>query len=118
MISVILPAFNEEKNIARTAETLSGILTSANIPYELLFVDDGSTDGTWTEIRKASNSNPQIRGLHFSRNFGKESAMFAGLEKAEGDCCGNRAMKLWKASRKTAERSPAHTALPQTPFMP
>ena len=87
MISVILPAFNEEKNIARTAETLSGILTSANIPYELLFVDDGSTDGTWAEIRKASDSNPQIRGLHFSRNFGKESAMFAGLEKAEGDCC-------------------------------
>ena len=87
MISVILPAFNEEKNIARTPETLSGILTSANIPYELLFVDDGSTDGTWAEIRKASDSNPQIRGLHFSRNFGKESAMFAGLEKAEGDCC-------------------------------
>ena len=60
MISVILPAFNEEKNIARTAETLSGILTSANIPYELLFVDDGSTDGTWAEIRKASDSNPKI----------------------------------------------------------
>ena len=54
MISVILPAFNEEKMIAEAAGTLSGILTSAKIPYELLFVDDGSTDGTWNEIRKAS----------------------------------------------------------------
>ena len=87
MLSVIIPAFNEEKMISRTAETLLEILQKENIPCELLFVDDGSTDATWAEIRQAANKSAAVRGIHFSRNFGKESAMFAGLEKAKGNCC-------------------------------
>ena len=87
MLSVIIPAFNEEKMISRTAETLLEILQKENIPCELLFVDDGSTDATWAEIRQAANKSAAVRGIHFSRNFGKESAMFAGLEKAKGSCC-------------------------------
>ncbi len=87
MLSVILPAYNEEKMIAAAAEVISGILLDAGIPYELLFVDDGSRDRTWAEINAAAERNPQVRGLHFSRNFGKEAAMFAGLERAGGDCC-------------------------------
>ncbi len=87
MISVIIPSYKEEKMIPLTADTISRILSAENIPYELLFVDDGSSDGTWQEIQKASQANPNVRGIHFSRNFGKESAMFAGLEKANGDCC-------------------------------
>lgn len=86
MISVIIPAFNEEKMIPLTAKTISSILTEAGIPYELLFIDDGSRDRTWQEIQNASRAVPGVRGVHFSRNFGKEAAMFAGLERADGDC--------------------------------
>ncbi|MBQ9686831.1 MAG: glycosyltransferase family 2 protein [Oscillospiraceae bacterium] len=68
---------------ARMAEILGG----AGIDYELLFVDDGSKDGTWAEITRCAADDPHVVGVHFSRNFGKESAMFAGLETAKGDCC-------------------------------
>ena len=87
MLSVILPSYNEEQMIAAAAETVTGILDGAGIEHELLFVDDGSRDGTWAEIQKAAQSDPHVVGVHFSRNFGKESAMFAGLEQARGDCC-------------------------------
>ena len=85
-ISVIIPAYNEEKMIAKTANTISGILEEAKIEYELLFINDGSKDNTWTEIVKQANQNNKIKGVCFSRNFGKEAAMFAGLDYAIGDC--------------------------------
>ena len=87
MLSVILPSYNEEKMIATAAGTITGILDEARIDHELLFVDDGSRDKTWEEIERVSASNPHVVGVHFSRNFGKEAAMFAGLEQARGDCC-------------------------------
>lgn len=87
MLSVILPSYNEEKMIATAVETVTGILDGEGIDHELLFVDDGSRDKTWEEIQKASRADPRVVGVHFSRNFGKEAAMFAGLEQARGDCC-------------------------------
>ncbi len=87
MLSVVLPAYNEEKMLAKAAETISGILEDAAISYELIFVNDGSRDGTWQEIEKAAKKNRHIVGVHFSRNFGKESAIFAGMANASGDCC-------------------------------
>ena len=87
MLSVIIPAYNEEKMIQKTAVTVSGILKRASIPYEILFINDGSRDGTWKQIEAAAERNPQVKGIHFSRNFGKESAIFAGLANASGDCC-------------------------------
>ena len=87
MLSVILPSYNEEKMIAVAAETLAGILDTVKIPFELLFVNDGSKDGTWNEICRAREKDSRVCGVCFSRNFGKEAAMFAGLEKARGDCC-------------------------------
>ena len=87
MLSVILPSYNEEQMIAVAAATITGILDEAGIDHELLFVDDGSRDRTWDEILRASEGDPRVVGLHFSRNFGKEAAMFAGLEHAKGDCC-------------------------------
>ena len=87
MLSVILPAYNEEQLIAAAAGTVSGILDEAGIAHELLFIDDGSRDATWAEIQRASQRDGRVVGLHFSRNFGKEAAMFAGLEQARGDCC-------------------------------
>lgn len=87
MLSVVLPAYNEEKMLTKAAKTISGILEDAAISYELVFVNDGSKDNTWREIEKAAAENPHIAGIHFSRNFGKESAIFAGLANASGDCC-------------------------------
>lgn len=87
MISIIIPAYNEKVNIERTAKTVSGILEEAKIPFELVFVDDGSTDGTYGEICRLADLDDRIRGAEFSRNFGKEAAIFAGLELAQGDAC-------------------------------
>ena len=87
MLSVILPAYNEEKMIEKAADTIHEILQGEHIPHELVFVNDGSKDGTWQEIEKLSAKRDYVRGVSFSRNFGKESAMLAGLANAEGDCC-------------------------------
>lgn len=87
MLSVIIPAYNEEKMIQKTAYTVDGILGKEAIPYEIVFINDGSRDGTWEQIEAAAERNPQVKGIHFSRNFGKESAIFAGLANASGDCC-------------------------------
>lgn len=86
MLSVIIPSYNENENIIRTASVVAGILCSENIPYEIIFVDDGSSDGTWNQICAAGEKDPNVRGIGFSRNFGKEGAIFAGLKSAEGEC--------------------------------
>ncbi|MDD2957045.1 MAG: glycosyltransferase family 2 protein [Lachnospiraceae bacterium] len=86
VLSVVLPAYNEEAMLHKAADTLKTVLEGEKIEYELVFVDDGSKDGTWREIEKAAAGDPHVRGIHFSRNFGKESAIFAGLATASGDC--------------------------------
>ena len=87
LLSVILPAYNEEKMIEKAGTVIGRILEEQKIPYEIVFVDDGSKDRTWAEIDRTAVNNPHIAGVHFSRNFGKESAMLAGLANAKGDCC-------------------------------
>ena len=87
LLSVIIPSFNEESNIRNTVDTLSAVLQREHIAYELLFVSDGSKDQTFPLIRSASLQDNRVRGVQFSRNFGKEAAIFAGLRLAEGDCC-------------------------------
>ena len=86
MLSVIVPAFNEQENIENTAAVLTGVMKDSGIEYELIFVDDGSKDNTWSLIDKLTATDPCIRGLKFSRNFGKEGAIFAGLKRCTGDC--------------------------------
>ena len=85
LLSIVLPAYNEEQNIPNTVRTLSELLEDRGIEYELVFISDGSRDGTFSEIQKAAAENPRIRGAEFSRNFGKEAAIFAGLELAGGN---------------------------------
>lgn len=85
VLSVVLPAYNEELMIAKTCRVLRDVLGEAGISYELVLVDDGSKDSTWKEIQKAGEKDACILGVHFSRNFGKEAAIFAGLAHARGD---------------------------------
>lgn len=86
MLSVVIPAFNEQEMVPAATGQIDGILSRAGIPHELIFIDDGSRDATWAEIRAESEHRDTVRGVHFSRNFRKEAAIFAGLQAADGDC--------------------------------
>ncbi len=85
LISLLIPLYNEEKQIPLTLDTLIPMLRDLPVDYELILVDDGSKDKTWELINQASIKNTRIIGLRFSRNFGKEAAICAALDKASGD---------------------------------
>ena len=84
-LSVVLPAYNEELMVGKTCRVLHEVLAEAGISYELVVVDDGSKDKTWEEITKAGEEDGNVLGVHFSRNFGKEAAVYAGMAQATGD---------------------------------
>lgn len=86
-LSIIIPSYNEQDNIARTFQTICELLDANHIPFEIIFVDDGSKDLTYQRIQELSSAHPEAKGISFSRNFGKEAAIFAGLEVAQGSCC-------------------------------
>ena len=86
MLSVIIPAYNEELMIEKAYFTISNILKSEDIENEIIFIDDGSSDNTYEKIEALADKVDNICGLHFSRNFGKEAAISAGLASATGDC--------------------------------
>ena len=85
LLSIVLPSYNEEQNIVNTGKVLSELMEKNGIDYELVFVSDGSKDNTYAEICKLEQMNSHVKGAEFSRNFGKEAAIFAGLELASGD---------------------------------
>ena len=110
MLSVVIPAFNEQEMVPAAAGQIDGILSRAGIPHELIFIDDGSRDATWAEIRAESEHRDTVRGVHFSRNFRKEAAIFAGLQAADGDCVAVIDCDLQHPPEKLVEmyrRSPA-----------
>ncbi len=86
LLSVIIPVYNEEKCIQKTYSAVKSLLDENNIEGEFIFVDDGSVDGTYDVLDKLAEEEDKITGLHFSRNFGKEAAISAGLAAAAGDC--------------------------------
>ena len=86
MLSVVIPAYCEQETVPVAAAQITALLAQENIPHELIFVDDGSKDATWAQIEAASKQHETVRGVRFSRNFGKEAAIFAGLQNAKGDC--------------------------------
>ena len=86
MLSVIIPSYNEEKCIKSAYNAIYSLLYENNIESEFIFVDDGSQDRTYEMIKELSEENNNVTGLHFSRNFGKESAISAGLSAINGDC--------------------------------
>ena len=82
-LSVVVPAYNEEECVAKFAEALFGL--GLENPLELVFVDDGSSDGTLAAIKSLADADGRVRYVSFSRNFGKEAALLAGLSHATGD---------------------------------
>lgn len=88
LLSVIVPCYNEEESVALFYEELTKndpVFRDMDIEMEILYIDDGSRDRTVQEVKKLREKDGRVHLLSFSRNFGKESAMFAGLEKAKGD---------------------------------
>ena len=86
MLSVIIPAYNEELSVEKAYNKITEILKKDNIDNEIVFIDDGSTDKTYEKIVNLAETKDNLCGLHFSRNFGKEAAISAGLAVAKGDC--------------------------------
>lgn len=84
-LSLLIPFYNEEKQIPLTLETVIPIMESTGHDFEIILVDDGSKDQTWSEIQSASQRDSRVAGLHFSRNFGKEAAICAALDQSTGD---------------------------------
>ncbi|MCL2197379.1 MAG: glycosyltransferase family 2 protein [Defluviitaleaceae bacterium] len=87
VLSIIIPACNEGSVISKTAGYIQAIMTEADIRYEIVFVDDGSSDDTWQQVETLAEDDTRIIGVKFSKNFGKESAILAGLEHASGSAC-------------------------------
>ncbi len=85
LISVVMPAFNEGRHIHASVETVKNILIENGINYEFVLIDDGSKDDTWKQLSELSAEDKRIRSVRFSRNFGKEAALCAGLDEAKGD---------------------------------
>ena len=85
LISVVVPAHNEAQGIANATEVIGRVLDGCEVNWELIVVDDGSRDGTFARVSEIARADPRIKGLRFSRNFGKESALLAGLTFASGD---------------------------------
>ena len=84
-ISAVSPVYQAEKTIGELTDRLSSVLSSVADSYEIILVDDGSRDETWSEVVSAASKNPNVRGLRLSRNFGQHYAITAGLARATGD---------------------------------
>ena len=84
-ISVIIPAKDEQDSIPELSQWISRVMETHGFSYEVLFVDDGSTDGTWKAIQNANLVNPAFKGIKFNRNFGKSAALHTAFKEAQGD---------------------------------
>src|SRR5581483_10082069 len=84
-LSVVVTLFNEAASLAELYRRTAATLDTLDRPYELIFVDDGSTDGTFAALEKLHAADPRVRAVRFKRNFGQHPAMHAGLARARGD---------------------------------
>ena len=84
-ISVIVPLFNEAESLPELAAWIARVMEEHSFSYEVIMVDDGSTDGSWECVRDLSQKNPAVHGIRFRRNYGKSAALYCGFEKAQGE---------------------------------
>ena len=84
-ISVIVPAFNERESLPELSAWIARVMQENGYSYEVLIVDDGSTDGSWDTVRELAGADPHVHGLRFLRNYGKSAALYCGFERAQGD---------------------------------
>lgn len=84
-LSIVIPLLNEEESLKELNHWIATVMQSNGFLYEIIFVDDGSTDGSWKTIENLSSEHPQVKGIRFLKNFGKSQALHAGFALAKGD---------------------------------
>jgi len=84
-ISVIVPLYNEEDSLRELYEWIERVMKKNGFEYEVIFVNDGSTDGSWQVIEDLSKEHKEVKGIKFRRNYGKSPALYCGFERAQGD---------------------------------
>ncbi len=84
-LSIVIPLLNEEESLQELHDWIASVMQSNHFSYEIIFIDDGSTDGSWQLIRQLSDYNPSVKGLRFLKNFGKSQALHAGFKAARGE---------------------------------
>lgn len=84
-ISVVIPLLNEQESLTELYDWIAKVMQSNRFSYEIIFIDDGSTDGSWETITSLSNKDNKVKGIRFLKNFGKSQALHAGFHKAQGD---------------------------------
>ena len=84
-LSIVIPLLNEQESLPELHNWIVKVMNTHNFSYEILFIDDGSTDDSWQTISQLSNENPNVKGIRFLRNYGKSQALHAGFAKAKGD---------------------------------
>lgn len=84
-LSLLIPLLNEEESLNELYNWIIKVMHSHNYTYEIIFLDDGSTDNSWTIIEGFAQENPHVKGVRFMKNFGKSQALHAGFAKAQGD---------------------------------
>jgi glycosyltransferase involved in cell wall biosynthesis len=83
-ISTVIPVFNEEESLPELTQWISHVMNDNGFSYEIIFINDGSTDGSWDEIQKLASANGNVKAINFTRNYGKSAALDAGFKKAQG----------------------------------
>jgi glycosyltransferase involved in cell wall biosynthesis len=84
-LSIVIPLFNEEESLPELSAWIEKVMTANNFSYEIIFIDDGSTDDSWTVIEQLRTGNPNIRGIKFQRNSGKSAALNEGFKASQGE---------------------------------
>lgn len=84
-LSIVIPLLNEQESLPELHQWIVKVMTTHNYTYEVIFIDDGSTDDSWGIIEQLSAENPNVKGIKFLRNYGKSQALHAGFAKAQGD---------------------------------
>ncbi|MBT8306039.1 MAG: glycosyltransferase, partial [Maribacter sp.] len=84
-LSIVIPLLNEEESLIELHDWIVEVMQSNRFFYEILFIDDGSTDGSWKIITDLAHKNPDVKGIRFKKNFGKSQALHAGFNAAKGD---------------------------------
>ena len=84
-ISLVIPLLNEEESLPELRSRIDAVMAAEGLSYEIIFVDDGSTDGSWDCIAGFAASDPRVHGIRFRRNYGKSAALYCGFDRAQGD---------------------------------
>ena len=84
-ISIVVPVYNEEESLGELRAWIESILSVHSMTYEVIFVDDGSNDGSWKVIEELSGKHAAVRGIRFRRNYGKAAALHTGFQSSSGE---------------------------------